>query len=546
MELITTLTAEKIKEYTERGYWGTNTLLDHFEGCIKFYPDKIAVADYQGKRLTYGQLDNLSSRLAYSLREMGIQPGQVVSVQLPNWAEFTIAFVALLRLGAVINPVLPNLKAKELAYVLNKCCSSLLFIPNQFKGHNYIKMVKKIWPGCPNLKNVIVVGGKATDEMTQFNSLLSNEIPLVPSKNLASKANDVVIILFTSGTESRPKGVMHTHNTIIFGAKTFSRVLGLSGTDTILVPSTVGHATGCLHGVCLPIINGGQSVLLDIFTPAKALELIEREHCSFGMAATPFIHELLCYDELSKYDLSSLRFFLCGGAPIPRELVRDAFAAGFKLLAVYGSTESPPHTVNKLEDNPERIFSSDGSPMPGIEVKIVDYKRRPLAQGQEGEEASRGPNVCVGYLDEPELTAKSFDQEGWYYGGDLCVMDSAGYIKIVGRKKDIIIRGNQQITSREVENLLYAHPDISEAAIVAMPDQLLGEKVCVYIVLSSGRSLSLLDIQKYLAANGIARYKWPEAMIIIDKLPRTASGKLQKVILREQINKKGGQLLSGI
>lgn len=538
----TTLTEEKIREYTEKGYWGTNTLLDHFEGCLKQYPEKIAVADYQGKKYTYSQIDEMSSKLAQSLYEMGIRKGQVVSVQLPNWAEFTVVFVALLRLGAVINPVLPNFKEKELEYVLNKCQSSVLFIPNSFRNLDYTEMVRRVLPKCSELKNVIVVGDQPIEDMLLFSDLIEKGQKFEGKGDFASDANDVVIILFTSGTESRPKGVMHTHNTIIFGEKALGRVLGLSDSDAILMPSTVAHATGCMHGVCLPLINGGKSVLLDIFTPEKALELIQREKCTFGMGATPFIHDMLGHPDFKSYDISSLRFFLCGGAPIPRKLVHDAFAAGFKLLAVYGSTESPPHTVNRLDDDPEKIFSTDGAPLPGIEVQIVDEDRNPLAQGQEGEEASRGPNVCVGYMDEPELTAKSFDKDGWYYGGDLCLMDSEGYIKVVGRKKDIIIRGGENISCREVEDLLYAHPDIEEAALVAMPDERLGEKACAYVVLNSSGTMSLKDMQNHLESHGVAKYKWPEKMMIVDKLPRTASGKVQKFILREEISKEVNQI----
>lgn len=440
MHFETTLTEERIKVYTNRGYWGQNTLMDYFEVCAKLYPEKIAVADARGKRLTYSQVDNLSSRLAGSLWEMGIRQGQVVSVQLPNWVEFTIVFVALLRIGAVINPVLLDFKEKELEYVLNKCQSSVWFIPHQFTGHDYAEMAKKVWPRCTSLKHVVVVSNNPVNDTIQLDTLIEKGKAFEAGDNVVRNANDVVIILFTSGVESRPKGVMHTHNTVIFGEKTLSKVLELTENDTILMPSTVGHATGCMHGVCLPIITGGQSVLLDIFEPEKALEMIERERCTFGMGATPFIHDMLYHANLRKYDVSSLRFFLCGGAPIPRKLVQDAFKAGFKLLAVYGSTESPPHTVNRLDDNPDKIFITDGAPLPGIEVRIVDDQRTPLPQGHEGEEASRGPNVCVGYLGEPELTAKSFDREGWYYGGDLCVLDSQGYLKIVGRKKDIIIR----------------------------------------------------------------------------------------------------------
>ena len=280
-------------------------------------------------------------------------------------------------------------------------------------------------------------------------------------------------------------------------------------------------------------------MLLDIFTPDACLALLEQQRCTCMLGATPFVYDLLNVLEKQPADLSALRFFLCGGTTIPKKVARECQQRGIKLLSVYGSTESSPHAVVNLDDPLSRFMHTDGYAAAGVEIKVVDDARKTLPPGCEGEEASRGPNVFMGYFDEPELTARALDVVGWYYCGDLCRMDEAGYIKITGRKKDIIVRGGENISSREVEDILLQHPKIHDACVVAMPDERLGERSCAYVVLKAPHhSLSLEEVVAFFSRKRVAKYKYPEHIVVIEKLPRTASGKIQKFLLRKDIMRR--------
>lgn len=497
------------------------------------------MVDSRGKSFTFAELDYYSNGLARALVELGVEPGTVVSAQMPNWAEFTIAFLGTLKVGAVFNPILPNYRETEVTYITSKCQSSVLIVCSHYRNFDYMSIVKAVKKQVPSIKAVISVGRTRNNILpgtVSFDDLifkLYNGAPAPPTK---VSANDVVLILFTSGTEARPKGVMFTHNNLIFSEKALAKLLGITDRDVVFMPSPVGHLTGTARGVILPLVTGGQAVFQDVFNPDEAVQLMEREQCTWGMGATPFVHDILKSPLLAKHGLSSLRFFLCGGAPIPRDLVERALKNNFKVLAVYGSTESTPHTVNRLNDPLEKIIFTDGAPVPGIEVKVVDEERKPVPYGEVGEEASRGPNVAVGYLKDPELTRQQFDEEGWFYSGDLCVMDEDGYIRIVDRKKDIIIRGGENISCREVEEVLLRHPKVVDIAIVAMPDERLGERACAYVVPQG--EFTFEEMVCWLEDAGLAKFKWPERLELISELPKTASGKVQKYILREDIKQK--------
>lgn len=305
------------------------------------------------------------------------------------------------------------------------------------------------------------------------------------------------------------------------------------------MPAPLAPATGFLHGVIAPFIVGASSVLLDIFTPEKCLSLLNQQKCTCIIGATPFVCDILCVLQQQSYDISSLRFFLCGGTTVPKSMVEQCLKAGFKLISVYGATESAPHTMVKLDDPITRVINTDGTAVSGVEVKIVDQHRRALPAGVEGEEASRGPNVFVGYLDESELSDWVLDQDGWYYSGDLCRMDHQGYLKITGRKKDVIIRGGENISSREVEDILLRHPKVREASVVSMPDERLGERACAYVVLNDTRQpLTFDDLFSFFAEKQVAKYKYSVRLELVTSLPRTASGKIIKHILREDIKQK--------
>lgn len=532
--------AELIQKYTSLDYWGTKTIDDYFKEWCRKFPHKLAVSDSRGEGFTYSELDSLSTKLAKAFVNAGVRKGDIVSVQLPNWAKTAAIFCALMRIGAVVNPVLLAFRHRELAHVLSLCESVAYVIPSEFRDFDYAAMAEALLSKTPSLRRVIVLGEQVPEGMVSFEEFLHSgegvdELQLERNK---PEANDIFAILLTSGTEAVSKGVVHTHNTFIYSERSRAEAHGISPDDTLLMASPVAHAFGILCLV-LCLIHGGSVVLQERYTIDEFVRLIQERRCTWSAGATPFLHDLVNFADLNNYDRSSFRLFACGGAPIPRQLVREAIRLGIKVAAVYGSTESPPHTVTPVDAPIEKVFQTDGKPVPGTEVKVVDENHRPLPPGVEGEEASRGPGVALGYFKAPELTSKNWDEEGWYYSGDLCGMDADGYIRIVGRKKDMIIRGGENIAPKELEDLLLELPNIEEAAVVGMPDERLGERMCAYMVLKKDReSIDLNEVVSFLQSKGVAKYKWPERIIAIEELPKTPSGKVQKYLLREDVRKR--------
>lgn len=524
--------AARQAQYRREGHWGNATLADYWNMAVLSVPERQAVVDLQGDTRTYAELDAEADCLASFLVQSGVQPGDVVSFQLPGWMEFTLVSVACLKARAVLNPLLPNLRAAEVSYAVNKCGSKVLFVPVRYRKFAYAPLVDKVREQCPLLREVVMVekDEEPASTLSLREALTASPLPALPRAH----ADDLATLLFTSGSEGFPKGVMLSHNNIIASERAFAATLNITYLDTMLMPAPVAHATGFHHGVVMSFILGATCVLQDMFTPMEALRLIEREHCTCTMGSTPFLYDILTTLCANSFDISSLRFFMCGGAPVPPHLVDEAHQRGFKVICVYGSSESVPHTAVRPDDSPTRSVFSDGKALPGIEVKVVDKDRNEVPPGVEGEEASRGPNVFMGYLNEPERTAKLLE-DGWYYSGDLCVMDEDGYIRITGRKKDVIVRGGENISSVEVENILLRHKAVREAAVVAMPDPRLGERACAFVVLEPGvTDLSIDDIIEFFVKNDVAKYKIPERIEVMKQFPRTASGKVKKFILREK------------
>lgn len=539
------INAKRKAKYYKNGWWSHKTLADYWNDTVRATPDKVCVVDSQGTRLTFAQVNDAAARVASWLIEAGIAPGDVVSTQLPGWAQFTIIYIACLKAGAVIHVVLPNHRAEELRYFLPKCKTRVLFVPSWYRNFNHAEMAQGLLDELPDLKRVVVVEktepiAHAPDERcTTLDALLQTSPPL--QEDVKTQADDLVAVLFTSGTESKSKGVMFTHNVIAAAVHSFSEVLHVTSDDVMFMPAPVAHATGFHHGVTMPFMLGATSVLLDRFKPDRALDLIEQERCTCGMGATPIIHDLFNLQCEAPRDISSIRFLLCGGAPSPWPILEKAHAAGITILSVYGSTESVPHTVCPPESPEALRLSSDGRATPRVEVRVVDRSHNLVPHGTEGEECSRGPNVFVGYLNEPELTNRCLDNDGWYFSGDLCVMDSEGYLRITGRKKDIIIRGGENISSNEIESTLIRHPLVRAAAVVSMPDPRMGERVCAYVELTPNTSpeeLTLDDVRTFFEERNVARFKIPERLEILPKMPLTPTGKVRKFKLRKDIREK--------
>ena len=538
MKVTLTFNEQRRAAYRQQGLWGDASLADYWQQTARAMPDKIAVVDNHGASYTYSALDHAASCLANWMLAKGIESGDRIAFQLPGWCEFTVIYLACLKIGAVSVPLLPSWREAELVWVLNKCQAKMFFAPTLFKQTRPVDLILPLQNQLPQLQQIVGVDklAPATSALS-LSQIIADNTPLTTA--ITVHGDELAAVLFTSGTEGLPKGVMLTHNNILASERAYCARLNLTWQDVFMMPAPLGHATGFLHGVTAPFLIGARSVLLDIFTPDACLALLEQQRCTCMLGATPFVYDLLNLLEKQPADLSALRFFLCGGTTIPKKVARECQQRGIKLLSVYGSTESSPHAVVNLDDPLSRFMHTDGYAAAGVEIKVVDDARKTLPPGCEGEEASRGPNVFMGYFDEPELTARTLDEEGWYYSGDLCRMDEAGYIKITGRKKDIIVRGGENISSREVEDILLQHPKIHDACVVAMPDERLGERSCAYVVLKAPHhSLSLEEVVAFFSRKRVAKYKYPEHIVVIEKLPRTASGKIQKFLLRKDIMRR--------
>ena len=538
MKVTLTFNEQRRAAYRQQGLWGDASLADYWQQTARAMPDKIAVVDNHGASYTYSALDHAASCLANWMLAKGIESGDRIAFQLPGWCEFTVIYLACLKIGAVSVPLLPSWREAELVWVLNKCQAKMFFAPTLFKQTRPVDLILPLQNQLPQLQQIVGVDklAPATSSLS-LSQIIADNTPLTTA--ITVHGDELAAVLFTSGTEGLPKGVMLTHNNILASERAYCARLNLTWQDVFMMPAPLGHATGFLHGVTAPFLIGARSVLLDIFTPDACLALLEQPRCTCMLGATPFVYDLLNVLEKQPADLSALRFFLCGGTTIPKKVARECQQRGIKLLSVYGSTESSPHAVVNLDDPLSRFMHTDGYAAAGVEIKVVDDAHKTLPPGCEGEEASRGPNVFMGYFDEPELTARALDEEGWYYSGDLCRMDEAGYIKITGRKKDIIVRGGENISSREVEDILLQHPKIHDACVVAMSDERLGERSCAYVVLKAPHhSLSLEDVVTFFSRKRVAKYKYPEHIVVIEKLPRTASGKIQKFLLRKDIMRR--------
>ena len=426
--------------YYSKGQWRDETILQRMAVHIRTLPDKLAVRDANGYDLTYRELNAQSDRLAGFLSVHGIGPGDVLTICQPNWTQTVVVFLAAFKLGAVINPVPVTYGRAELTFVMEKCQSKALFIAGRFRSTDFTQAVAQMPNTLMQGLTIVRLGDGANEVGTPWGSALTYA-PLL--KAHAGHANDPAAVLFTSGTESRAKGGVHTHNTILFGERALADALDISSDDVAFMASPIAHATGFLHGVVMTLTTGGTLSLLDVFEGAAAARQMHAHRCTWTMGATPFLADTVSALASNGETLPDLRYFLCGGAPVPEAPVRAAAALGIRVLSIYGATESPPHTIVHPEDPFENSWLSDGRPLRGIEVRIVNAEGRPLPDGEVGEAWSRGPNTFIGYLGEPEMTRVALDDQGWVHSGDLARVLPDGSIRICGRLKEIIVRGDR-------------------------------------------------------------------------------------------------------
>lgn len=498
--------------------------------------------------LTYAGFCDQAVRLAVGLRREGVRPGDRVAVQLPNWTEFPVIAAALSRIGAILVPIMPIYREDEVAYVLRHSGAMAAVTCHEFRGFGHLEMFGKLRHEAPDLRAVYVARPPARGDASGTPSLDS----LLASGELAaleeeagpdSSPDDGFLIVYTSGTTSRPKGCFHTFNTYRASASTIIKGLGYTEQDVQFGPSPVSHTTGLVTSVIVPLIAGAKSYLMEAWNPEEGLRRIEQHRCTVAVTATPFLQMLMAAYDPAKHDASSLRVWVCAGSPIPSAIVersREIFP-GCRTLSLYGRSENLTTTMCTVDDHADRAVTSDGSALEGAEVKIVGDDGAELPRGAEGDIAYRGPTHMIEYFRDEEQTAALFTPEGFSRSGDLGRMDQDGYVRVTGRLKDIIIRGGMNISAREIEDDLLPHPAIANVAVVGMPDERLGEKACAYVVLvDPAATVTLNDITDFLRAQKLAAQKLPERLEIVSGLPMTATGKVQKHILRADIKEKLG------
>ena len=540
MAFTITLPEGRHRQMTESGLWQDVRLGDVFAAAVADNPDGIAVTGINSStgeetRLTYAELSRRVDRIALGLVALGVGPGDVVSFQLPNWWQFGALAAACARIGAVSNPLMPIFRQRELRLMLRFAESKVVVVPRTFRDFDHAGMLRGLLAEMEAGPRLFVVGGEGEESFEGFFLDRTREEEQDAAGIFAERRPDadaLAQLMFTSGTSGEPKAVMHTSNTIVSSAREYARWIGLTGEDRVFMASPLAHQTGFIYGVVLSWLLKTRLALQDIWSAPTAAHTIAAEGATFTMASTPFLSDLANNEAVTPELMRTLRIFVCAGAPIPPEIVRRATGRlGFSVLSCWGMTENGGVTITRPGDPPKKVFETDGKAIDGMEVRVVGADGRPLPPGETGDLMVRGMANFVGYLKRPELN--DTDAQGWFRTGDLARMDADGYIRITGRSKDVIIRGGENIPVVEIENVLYRHPGVMEAAIVAMPDPRLVERACAFVVPRPGHAIDLDGIRDFLKAEGVARNYWPERIEIVEAMPRTASGKIQKFRLRE-------------
>jgi cyclohexanecarboxylate-CoA ligase len=541
---------EDVQGFYDAGYWRRESFYEDVRGQAEARGDKVFLFD-STTSFTYGQLRDDAVRLAAGLKRLGVARGDRVVVQLPNWAEFGLIAVALSRLGAIVVPVMPIYRGAEVSYVVEHSGAVAAITCESMKDFSYIEMYAGIQGERPEqLRHLIVArpsapssDGSTPAGATELGSLLVQEDldALAAEVGADSAPDDPFLIVYTSGTTAKPKGCYHTYNTIRASSAAIAKSLGYTADDVQFGPSPITHSTGLVTSVILPLISGASSHLMEAWEPTEGIKRIQEHGCTVAVTATAFLQMMMGVHDPDVHDLSSMRFWVCAGAPIPGSVVEQATAmlGGGRVLSLYGRSENFLTTMCTAEDAPERSATSDGRALAGASVKIVDPSGAEVPRGSEGDIAYKGPSHMLGYYQNPTETDALFTPDGYSRSGDLGFMDDEGFVRVTGRTKDIIIRGGLNISAREIEDLLIDHAAIGNIVAVGMPDDRLGEKVCVYIIPAAGHDAPTLEeINEFLRKRNVATPKLPERLEVVESLPVTATGKIQKHLLREDVAKK--------
>ena len=507
-------------------------------------PQETAVLFDSGISLSYQDAWHQGRALANAIRELKVAPGATLSFQLPNTSESVLVAIAASICGLIINPIVPIYRGKELGFILADAKTEILFIPHRIRGFDFVEMITELKPSLPNLRHVVCCGaeGALQEDFTSFDEFLAGQDG-EHCQIAEVDPNDTKIVLYTSGTTGNPKAVRHSHNSLAKALDNGVLAWHLGGDDMMLMPSPVTHITGYVNGIELPFFTDTRVLLMESWVVDRAIDLIDTHGATVCVSATPFLRELVDACRAQKRNLPGFRLFACGGASVPPALIYDAneILADCRAVRVYGSTEVPLVTIGFTGHDETQLAAETDGQVCNYEIKICDDEGLDLGINTEGEIWVRGPAMMLGYGNTEQNTA-AFTADGFFKTGDIGKLLESQAIVITDRKKDIIIRGGENLSAREIEEIALMHPSVAEAAAVAAPHRRLGEGVAIFVTIRGGRPPSLEEIKQLCAKQQLAKQKWPQLLKVISSMPKTASGKIQKATLRIRLKEEGVSL----
>ncbi len=532
------LSAERIER--DGALWGNMTIAQGAWKKSQDCPEEVAIYLEGEPSITYGSIADEARRLITGLQALGLESGDVISFQLPNWRESVVLDIAASAMGLIVNPIIPIYRDHELRFILKDARTRLIYIPERVRSLEFPSMIAALRSELPELEFVVTVRAEQSyDDMLRYEDLVENEavdLATLPEVD----PNSVKAILYTSGTTGTPKAVMHSHNTLARVIQNSLDSWQMDEHDVMLMPSPVTHITGYGSGMVLPFVTPVKSALMHRWDADAAVAFINEVGATASVGATPFLVELVAAAKRHGTGLPSMRLFACGGAAVPPQVINDACDTldNCRAFRVYGSTEAPIITLGFVGEDEQQLAAETDGLIYAYDVKILDEQGQEVPAGEDGEIAARGAGMMLGYAD-PQQNAQAHDSEGFFLTGDIGHVTPDNAILITDRKKDIIIRGGENISAKEVEDVLHGHPDIREAAVVAMPHERLGEGVCAYIIpMTEGSGLELQAVARFADEALLAKQKIPQHIEVVADLPRTASGKVRKDVLRRQIKDK--------
>jgi acyl-CoA synthetase (AMP-forming)/AMP-acid ligase II len=503
------------------GFYSDRTIVDHLRDGAERFPHAAMhfVGGPEPTSITLGEMYRRSLRLAGGLADLGVGPGDVVAIWVPNWLEGALTYQAAFMLGATVAPIIHIYGPHEVGFILRESRASVLVMPDRWRTIGYRERFEAI-TDLPHLRHVVLIGEDGPAGAIPWTRLAGTE---PPTELTPAHPDDRCLLIYTSGTTADPKGVQHSTNTLISEIRTSATATGSGQGDVNLAAFPAGHIAGVL-GLLRLFVLGTSTVLMDAWDPALAARLVEEYRVTTTAGAPFYVASIMDEAERNGNDLSSITGYMVGAASVPPSLVERAERNGIPVYRAYGSSEHPVITTSAPTDPLAKRAGTDGRLVPGSEIRLLD----------DGEIVSRGPDLFLGYTD-PRLDDDSFLPGGWFCTGDIGRFDDDDFLTITDRKKDVIIRGGENIASKEVEDLLALHPAVAEAAVVGQPDARFGERVAAFVQLRPGQTLDLDEVRRHFAEIGVARQKTPEHLVEVVELPRTPSGKVRKVDLRRQL-----------